>query len=132
MLGRLIAYPGHTIQYQRETYSMYEDSYNRYDYLTPKRQTRDLERRKDARKKVDETRLMVANCRTMDGNFQAPIENVSSGGIFINTRQHLFAGQEIAIKFDFPDAQNTIMANGEVVRTSMEGVGIRFRMFFKK
>jgi Tfp pilus assembly protein PilZ len=111
---------------------MYEDNYNRYDYLIPKRQTRDLERRKDARKKVDETQLMVANCRTIDCNFQAPIENVSSGGIFINTRQHLFAGQEIAIKFDFPDARNTIMANGEVVRTSMEGVGIRFRMFFKK
>jgi len=111
---------------------MYEDSFNRYDYFIPKRQPRDLERRKDARKKVDETQLMVANCRTMDCDFQAPIENVSSGGIFINTRQHLFAGQEIAIKFDFPDARTSIMANGEVVRTSMEGVGIRFRMFFKK
>jgi hypothetical protein len=132
MFVRLIAYSGDTIQYQRESDSMYADDYNRYDYLIPKRQTRDLERRKDARKKVDEARLMVASCRTMDGNFQAPIENVSSGGIFINTRQHLFAGQEIAIKFDFPDARNTIMANGEVVRTSMEGVGIRFRIFFKK
>jgi len=111
---------------------MYEDSFNRYDYFMPSRQTTDLERRKDARKKVDETQLMVANCRTMDCDFQAPVENISSGGIFINTRQHLFAGQEIAIKFDFPDARNTIMANGEVVRTSMDGVGIRFRMFFKK
>jgi Tfp pilus assembly protein PilZ len=111
---------------------MYEDSLNRYDYFIPSRQTPDLERRKDARKRVDGTQLMVANCRTMDCDFQAPIENVSSGGIFINTSQHLFAGQEIAIKFDFPDARNTIMANGEVVRTSMDGVGIRFRMFFKK
>ena len=111
---------------------MYEDSFNRYDYFMPSRQTTDLERRKDSRKKIDGTQLMVANCRTMDCDFQAPIENVSSGGIFINTSQHLFAGQEIAIKFDFPDARNTIMANGEVVRTSMDGVGIRFRMFFKK
>jgi len=111
---------------------MYEDSFNRYDYFIPSRQAPDLERRKDARKRVDGTQLMVANCRTMDCDFQAPIENVSSGGIFINTSQHLFAGQEIAIKFDFPDARNTIMANGEVVRTSMDGVGIRFRMFFKK
>ena len=111
---------------------MYQDSFNRYDYFIANRQTRDLERRKDSRKKIDGTQLMVANCRTMDCDFQAPIENVSSGGIFINTRQHLFAGQEIAVKFDFPDARNTIMANGEVVRTSMDGVGIRFRMFFKK
>jgi Tfp pilus assembly protein PilZ len=111
---------------------MYEDSFNRYDYFIPNGQTKNLERRKDARKKVDGTQLMVANCRTMNCDFQAPIENISSGGIFLNTRQHLFAGQEIAIKFDFPDARNTIMANGEVVRTSIEGAGIRFRMFFKK
>ena len=111
---------------------MYEDRFDMYSYFIPSRQTTDLERRKDARKKVDETQLMVANCRTMDCDFQAPVENISSGGIFINTRQHLFAGQEIAIKFNFPDARNTIMANGEVVRTSMDGVGIRFRMFFKK
>ncbi len=36
------------------------------------------------------------------------------------------------MKFDFPDAANTIMANGEIVRTSLEGAGIRFRMFFKR
>lgn len=95
-------------------------------------QSRNLERRKDARKKVNGTQLVVANCRTMEGEFQAPIDNVSSSGIFIDTRQRLFAGQEIALKFDFPDAGNTIMANGEIVRTSFEGAGIRFKLFFKK
>ena len=111
---------------------MYEDGFDRTDFFFPKRQVPNLERRKDARKKVNGTQLMVANCRTMECDFQAPIENISSSGIFISTRQQLFAGQEIAIKFDFPEAQNTIMANGEVVRTSIEGVGIRFKLFFKK
>jgi len=95
-------------------------------------QTRNLERRKDARKNVNGSRLVVADCRTMEGGFQAPINNISSGGVFIDTRQRLFAGQEIALKFDFPEAGSTIMANGEIVRTSFEGAGIRFRMFFKK
>ena len=95
-------------------------------------QTRHLERRKDARKNVNGSRLVVADCRTMEGGFQAPINNISSGGLFIDTRQRLFAGQEIALKFDFPEAGSTIMANGEIVRTSFEGAGIRFRMFFKK
>jgi len=95
-------------------------------------QNRHLERRKDARKKVNGSQLVVADCRTMEGGFQAPINNISSGGVFIDTRQRLFAGQEIAMKFDFPDAGSTIMANGEIVRTSFEGAGIRFRMFFKK
>ena len=95
-------------------------------------QTRNLERRKDARKNVNGSRLVVADCRTMEGGFQAPINNISSGGVFIDTRQRLFAGQEIALKFDFPEAGSTIMANGEIVRTSFEGAGIRFKMFFKK
>jgi len=95
-------------------------------------QTRHLERRKDARKKVNGVHLVVADCRTMEGGFQAPINNISSGGVFIDTRQRLFAGQEIALKFDFPEAGSTIMANGEIVRTSFEGAGIRFKMFFKK
>jgi Tfp pilus assembly protein PilZ len=103
-----------------------------YSNYIPDGQTQNSERRKDARKKVNGTRLVIADCRTMDRNFQAPISNISSGGIFLDTRQRLFAGQEIALKFDFPDAGNTIMANGEVVRTSFDGAGIRFRMFFKK
>ena len=103
-----------------------------YSNYIPDGQTQNSERRKDARKNVNPTHLLVANCKTMDRDFQAPIENVSSGGVFINTNQRLFVGQEIAMKFDFPDARNTIMANGEIVRTSFEGAGIRFRMFFKK
>ena len=111
---------------------MHEDDFDMFSTFIPNSQTEALERRKDARKNVNATELLVANCRTMDSNFQAPIENVSSGGVFIKTNQRLYAGQEIAMKFDFPDARNTIMANGEIVRTSFEGVGIRFRMFFKK
>jgi Tfp pilus assembly protein PilZ len=111
---------------------MHEDTFDMYSTFIPYSQTESLERRKDARKNVNATQLLVANCRTMDGDFQAPIENVSSGGVFINTNQRLFVGQEIAMKFDFPNARNTIMANGEIVRTSFEGAGVRFRMFFKK
>ena len=102
-----------------------------YSNYIPNGQTQNSERRKDARKKVNGIRLVVANCRTMESDFQAPINNISSGGIFIDTMQRLFVGQEIAIKFDFPGARKTIMANGEIVRTSFEGAGIRFRMFFK-
>jgi Tfp pilus assembly protein PilZ len=103
-----------------------------YGNYIPNGQTQNSERRKDARKKVNHTQLVVANCRTMHTDFQAPVENVSSGGVFINTQQRLFVGQEIAMKFDFPGARNTIMANGEIVRTSFDGAGIRFKMFFKQ
>ena len=91
-----------------------------------------LERRKDARKKVNRLQLVVADCQTMEGDFQAPINNISSGGVFIDTRHRLFVGQEIAIKFDFPGIRKSIMANGEIVRTSYDGAGIKFRIFFQK
>lgn len=103
-----------------------------YSNTIPNSQTQNSERRKDARKNVNGVQLVVAVCRTMEHDFQAPINNISSSGVFIGTRERLFAGQEIAMKFDFPDTGNTIMANGEVVRTSFEGAGIRFKLFFKK
>jgi Tfp pilus assembly protein PilZ len=103
-----------------------------YSNYIPNGQTQNSERRKDARKNVNGIRLLIADCRTMENDFQAPINNISSGGVFIDTKQRLFVGQEIALKFDFPDTRKTIMANGEIVRTSFEGAGIRFRMFFKK
>jgi Tfp pilus assembly protein PilZ len=103
-----------------------------YSTYIPNGQTQNSERRKDARKNVNGIRLLIADCRTMENDFQAPINNISSGGVFIDTKQRLFVGQEIALKFDFPDTRKTIMANGEIVRTSFEGAGIRFRMFFKK
>ena len=103
-----------------------------FSHFIPNGQIEGLERRQDARKNVTGHRLVVADCQTMEGDFQAPINNISSGGVFIDTNQRLFVGQEIAIKFDFPGVRKTTMANGEIVRTSCEGAGIRFRMFFQK
>ena len=105
-----------------------------YSNLSPNGQIESLERRKDARKTVNGQSLVVADCQTMEGDFQAPVNNISSGGVFIDTSQRLFVGQEIAIKFEFPGSgiRKTIMANGEIVRTSFEGAGIRFRIFFQK
>ena len=103
-----------------------------YGQFIPNGQIDSMERRKDARKNVNARQLVVANCQTMEGDFQAPINNISSGGVFIDTSQRLYVGQEIAIKFDFPGVHKTIMANGEIVRTSFDGAGIRFRIFFQK
>ncbi|MDX1707602.1 MAG: PilZ domain-containing protein [Desulfobacterales bacterium] len=103
-----------------------------YSNFIPNAQIENIERRKDARKSVIGHHLVVADCQTMRGDFQAPVNNISSGGVFIDTQQRLYVGQEIAIKFDFPGVRKTIMANGEIVRTSYEGAGIKFRMFFQK
>ena len=131
-MGIVIVYLSGIIKYYGNNFNRTRTLLNMYSNYIPNGQTQNSERRKDARKKVNGIRLLVADCRTMENNFQAPIDNISSGGVFIDTKQRLFVGQEIAISFDFPGTRKTIMANGEIVRTSFEGAGIRFRMFFKK
>jgi Tfp pilus assembly protein PilZ len=90
-----------------------------------------LDERKDARKKLNEIQPIVAVCKTKDCEFKASIDDVSSSGVFINTRRHLSTGQEIAMKFSFPKSKKIIMATGEIVRASGKGVGVKFKIFFK-
>ena len=91
-----------------------------------------LDERKDARKKLNENQPIVAVCKTKYCDFKASIDDVSSNGIFIKTRRHLSTGQEIAIKFRFPKAKDTIMATGEIVRVASKGIGVEFKIFFKR
>jgi len=88
--------------------------------------------RQDVRKQFSAMQPIDALCQTMDSEFKASIVDVSSSGVFIKTGRPLAAGQEIAMKFMFPKTRKTIMATGQVVRTSYDGVGVRFNIFFKE
>jgi len=90
-----------------------------------------FEERKDVRKNFNEI-LPIADCKTEDCDFRASICNISASGAFIKTGTNLAEGQEIAMTFTFPVTMNTMMATGEVVRTSNEGAGVKFKIFFKK
>jgi Tfp pilus assembly protein PilZ len=92
---------------------------------------KNLEERQDSRKKFNEPQHVIAACRTRDSDFDAFIQNISSSGVFIKTTKPLLAGQEIAMTFTFPQTQKTIMATGEIVRISYDGVGVKFNIFFK-
>jgi hypothetical protein len=101
------------------------------NHIIPKGQIRVLDERKDARKKLNEIQPVVAACKTKDCDFKASIDDVSSSGVFIKTRRHLSTGQEIAMKFSFPNTKNTIMATGEIVRASGKGFGVAFKILFR-
>jgi Tfp pilus assembly protein PilZ len=68
----------------------------------------------------------------MDSTFKASIQNFSSAGVFIKTSKKLSIGQEIAITFTFPRTRQTIMLNGEIVRITSDGAGVKVKMFFKE
>ena len=102
-----------------------------FNHIRRNGQMKVLDERKDSRKKLNEIQPIVAACKTMDGDFDASIHDICSSGVFIKTSRHLSTGQEIAMKFSFPKAKNTIMATGEIVRVSSKGVGVEFKIIFK-
>jgi Tfp pilus assembly protein PilZ len=105
--------------------------FDMFNYIIQNEQIRVVDQRKDVRKKLNEIQPIVAACKTKDCDFKASIDDVSSSGVFIKTRRNLSTGQEIAMIFSFPNAKNTIMATGEIVRASGKGVGVEFKIFFK-
>ena len=102
------------------------------NYTSQSERMQSFDGRQDTRKRFNEVEPVVAVCRTLDSDFEAPIEDVSSSGVFIKTSRPLLTGQEIAMTFVFPKTREPVMATGEIVRVSYRGAGVRFKIFFRR
>jgi Tfp pilus assembly protein PilZ len=56
------------------------------------------------------------------------IQNISSNGLFVETRESFSVGQQITLSFKLPDSEEHIKIGGEIVRITSQGVGVRFGM----
>ena len=101
------------------------------NYIIKNRQLRDVEGRKDSRKKFNDI-LPLAECITENGVFKAPIYDLSSSGAFIRTSRQFSIGQEIAMTITFPLPIATLRVTGVIVRTSPKGIAVKFKVFFKE
>ena len=95
-----------------------------------KKRVKRIEERNSGRKRFTQI-LPTAQCQTWDGDFQAAVCNISSGGAFIKTSQRFFIGQEIAMKITFPATMETHLVTGEIARITPSGAGVKFKVFFK-
>jgi Tfp pilus assembly protein PilZ len=86
--------------------------------------------RKDYRKHFGQNQLLLANCQTADSVFNEYIQDLSSGGAFIQTDKTLAIGQEIAMTISLPNSRKELKATGEIVRVSPKGVGVEFTVIF--
>ena len=86
--------------------------------------------RKDSRKYFGKNQLLLANCKTVDTVFNEYIQDLSSGGAFIQTNKKLAIGQEIAMTISLPNSRKALKATGEIVRVSPKGVGVEFKIIF--
>ena len=88
--------------------------------------------RKDSRKSFVKNQLLTAKCETIESMFSASVQDLSPGGAFIYTKKKLTLGQEIAMTIQLPNAEEFLMATGEIIRISFDGYGVKFKIIFNE
>jgi len=64
---------------------------------------------------------------TGDQAYKELIQDISPGGLFIQTSAPLAVGQEITLLLSFQDQARPMKILGEVVRATDQGIGVRFK-----
>jgi Tfp pilus assembly protein PilZ len=63
---------------------------------------------------------------TRDRVYQDFINNLSNGGVFIETSSPFGIGQGLSLIFSLPSLGKTFKATGTIVRTEPDGIGVKF------
>jgi len=87
---------------------------------------------KGQRKHLRKRFFMVIDFNTKLGRHEDFIKNISAGGAFIETWFGFSIGDEIALNFPLPHCRENINVTGKVVRTTQEGIGIRFKTLTRR
>ena len=72
--------------------------------------------------------LMVVDYASPNRIYKDFIQNISPGGVFIETGVPFSAGQEISLTFPLPKSMKHIKIDGEVVRVDDKGIGVKFKV----
>lgn len=90
--------------------------------LEKKQKTKASEKRKHPRKQA----FIIADCSAPNCSFSDFIQNISAGGLFIETSIPVFMNQELTVTFTLPKTQDPIKMTGKVVRSDQKGVAVAF------
>ncbi len=72
------------------------------------------------------TSFIAADCFTNDVCFNNFIQDISNGGVFIETNAPFYVGQELKMNFSLPEVEIPISIGGEVIRVDSRGIGVKF------
>ena len=56
------------------------------------------------------------------------IQDMSEGGLFIETSKDFSVGQKILMSFSSPDYQKPFKMHGEIIRVQTDGIGVKFKI----
>ena len=81
----------------------------------------------EMRKYPRDPSFIPVECSSNDGVcFTDFIQDISDGGVFIQTDGPFFESQKITLTFSLPNADKDISISGEVVRIDSQGIGVKF------
>jgi len=90
---------------------------------------KDLEEKPSGgRKHLRKPFLMAVDYFTQGHVYKDFIQDISSGGVFIETHMPFTVGQEVSLTFPLPNYQKHVKVLGEIVRITPQGVGVKFKM----
>ncbi|MBW1694027.1 MAG: PilZ domain-containing protein [Deltaproteobacteria bacterium] len=86
----------------------------------------DEEKDRKLRKHDRKTFFMIVDYIVEGRYFRDFIQDMSDTGVFIKMSQNVPLGRQILMTFMSPDNQQPFKINGEAVRVTSEGVGVKF------
>jgi len=75
--------------------------------------------------------LIAVDYSTQDRFFKDFIQDISAGGVFIETREPFEQGQNIALTFSIPNSQVPFRVSGEIARSTSDGIAVKFEQVTK-
>jgi hypothetical protein len=70
--------------------------------------------------------FIPAECASDGLNFTDVIQDISHGGVFIQTNGNFYVDQKISMTFSIPKSEKDITVNGKIVRADSQGIGVKF------
>jgi Tfp pilus assembly protein PilZ len=70
--------------------------------------------------------FLAVDYSTKDRVYQDFINNLSNGGVFIETSAPFHVGQSISMTFSVPSLNKTFKIAGTIARTEQDGIGVQF------
>lgn len=70
--------------------------------------------------------FLAVDYSTQDRFYQDFINNLSNGGVFIETASKLQVGSKVSLAFSLPALNNSFKIDGMIVRTDDDGIGVQF------
>jgi len=80
----------------------------------------------EKRKYPRRSAFIRVDCSSARCAFTDFVQNISAGGVYMETQLPFFVGQELSMSLSLTDAEDLIKITGKIVRVDPKGIGIQF------